>query len=149
MEYKIREKLFGANKASAIGTSLTLNNTVKYPINKLTIDGVCKQNTTTGKNLLDLSNLTSRVWNGITITKREDGSYSFSGTATDSTSFTLPLNLTLSPGTYTFSFETVQGFLVRLEDKNKAEVFKVNDNKKSVTVTLSEEKQIIFLGIFW
>lgn len=148
MEYKIREKLFGANKASAIGTSLTLNNTVKYPINKLTIDGVCKQNTTTGKNLLDLSNLTSRVWNGITITKREDGSYSFSGTATDSTSFTLPLNLTLSPGTYTFSFETVQGFLVRLEDENKAEVFKVNDNKKSVTVTLSEEKQIKRL-YFW
>lgn len=148
MEYKIREKLFGANKASAIGTSLTLNNTVKYPINKLTIDGVCKQNTTTGKNLLDLSNLTSRVWNGITITKREDGSYSFSGTATDSTSFTLPLNLTLSPGTYTFSFETVQGFLVRLEDENKAEVFKVNDKKKSVTVTLSEEKQIKRL-YFW
>lgn len=148
MEYKIREKLFGANKASAIGTSLTLNNTVKYPINKLTIDGVCKQNTTTGKNLLNLSNLTSRVWNGITITKREDGSYSFSGTATDSTSFTLPLNLTLSPGTYTFSFETVQGFLVRLEDENKAEVFKVNDNKKSVTVTLSEEKQIKRL-YFW
>lgn len=148
MEYKIREKLFGANKRSASGTSLTLNNTVKYPINKLTIDGVCKQNTTTGKNLLDLSNLTSRVWNGITITKREDGSYSFSGTATDSTSFTLPLNLTLSPGTYTFSFETVQGFLVRLEDENKAEVFKVNDNKKSVTVTLSEEKQIKRL-YFW
>lgn len=148
MEYKIIEKLFGANKASAIGTSLILNNTVKYPINKLTIDGVCKQNTTTGKNLLDLSNLTSRVWNGITITKREDGSYSFSGTATDSTSFTLPLNLTLSPGTYTFSFETVQGFLVRLEDENKAEVFKVNDNKKSVTVTLSEEKQIKRL-YFW
>ena len=148
MEYKIREKLFGANKRSASGTSLTLNDTVKYPINKLTIDGVCEQETTTGKNLLDLSNLTSRVWNGITITRREDGSYSFSGTATNSTSFTLPLNLTLSPGTYTFSFETVQGFLVRLEDENNAEVFKVNDNKKSVTVTLSEEKQIKRL-YFW
>jgi hypothetical protein len=148
MEYKIREKLFGANKASAIGTSLTLNDTVKYPINKLTIDGVCEQKTTTGKNLLDLSNLTSRVWNGITITRREDGSYSFSGTATNSTSFTLPLNLTLSPGAYTFSLETVQGFLVRLEDENNVEVFKVNDNKKSVTVTLSEEKQIKRL-YFW
>lgn len=55
MEYKIREKLFGANKASASGTSLTLNNTVKYPINKLTIDGVCEQNTTTGKNLVYIS----------------------------------------------------------------------------------------------
>lgn len=54
MKYKIREKLFGANKSSAIGTSLTLNGTVKYPINKLTIDGVCKQNTTTGKNLLKI-----------------------------------------------------------------------------------------------
>lgn len=148
MEYKIREKLFGANKRSASGTSLTLNDTVKYPINKLTIDGVCEQKTTTGKNLLDLSNLTSRVWNGITITRREDGSYSFSGTATNSTSFTLPLNLTLSPGAYTFSLETVQGFLVRLEDENNAEVFKVNDNKKSVTVTLSEEKQIKRL-YFW
>lgn len=148
MKYKIREKLFGANKASAIGTSLTLNDTVKYPINKLTIDGVCEQNTTTGKNLLDLSNLTSRVWNGITITRREDDSYSFSGTATNSTSFTLPLNLTLLPGTYTFSFGTVQGFLVRLEDENNAEVFKINDNVKNVTVTLTEEKQIKRL-YFW
>lgn len=51
MEYKIREKLFGANKASAIGTSLTLNDTVKYPINKLTIDGVCEQTTTKGNQL--------------------------------------------------------------------------------------------------
>lgn len=56
MEYKIREKLFGVNKTSASGTSLTLNDTVKYPINKLTIDGVCEQETTKGYQLLDITN---------------------------------------------------------------------------------------------
>ena len=75
------------------GEYVEINDAGNYPM-ELSVDGVCKQETTTGKNLLDLSNLTSRVWNGITITRREDGSYSFSGTATYSTSFTLPLNLT-------------------------------------------------------
>lgn len=144
--YRLKTDVLETGESS--GNNIHLEDSAWSEMQEISVDGVCKQNTTTGKNLLDLSNLTSRVWNGITITKREDGSYSFSGTATDSTSFTLPLNLTLSPGTYTFSFETVQGFLVRLEDENNAEVFKVNDNKKSVTVTLSEEKQIKRL-YFW
>lgn len=144
--YRLKTDVLETGELS--GNNIHLEDSAWSEMQEISVDGVCKQNTTTGKNLLDLSNLTSRVWNGITITKREDGSYSFSGTATDSTSFTLPLNLPLSPGTYTFSFETVQGFLIRLEDENKAEVFKVNDNKKSVTVTLSEEKQIKRL-YFW
>lgn len=82
MKYKIREKLFGANKASAIGTSLTLNDTVKYPINKLTIDGVCEQKTTTGKNLLDyVSNIKSSS-NGLTNVINSDGSITTSGKPT-------------------------------------------------------------------
>lgn len=144
--YRLKTDVLETGESS--GNNIHLEDSAWSEMQEISVDGVCKQNTTTGKNLLDLSNLTSRVWNGITITRREDGSYSFSGTATDSTSFTLPLNLTLSPGTYTFSFETVQGFLVRLEDENNAEVLKVNDNKKSVTVTLSEEKQIKRL-YFW
>jgi len=79
MKYKIREKLFGANKSNATGTSMTLNDTVKYPIKKLTIDGVCKQETTTGKNLLDyVSNIISSA-NGFTNTLNEDGSITTSG----------------------------------------------------------------------
>ncbi len=144
--YRLKTDVLETGESS--GNNIHLEDSALSEMQEISVDGVCKQETTTGKQLLDLSNLTSRVWNGITITRREDGSYSFSGTATDSTSFTLPLNLTLSPGTYTFSFETVQGFLVRLEDENNAEVFKVNDNKKSVTVTLSEEKQIKRL-YFW
>lgn len=82
MKYKIREKLFGANKASAIGTSLTLNDTVKYPINKLMIDGVCEQKTTTGKNLLDyVSNIKSSS-NGLTNVINSDGSITTSGKPT-------------------------------------------------------------------
>ena len=144
--YRLKTDVLETGESSR--NNIHLEDSAWSEMQEISVDGVCKQNTTTGKNLLDLSNLTSRVFNGITITRREDGSYSFSGTATASTSFTLPLNLTLSPGTYTFSFGTVQGFLVRLEDENNAEVFKVNDNKKSVTVTLSEEKQIKRL-YFW
>lgn len=83
MEYKIREKLFGANKTSAIGMSLTLNDTVKYPINKLTIDGVCEQETTSGKNKLP-NNAVSKTLNGVTFTKNSDGTVVVNGTATTS-----------------------------------------------------------------
>lgn len=92
MEYKIREKLFGANKASASGTSLTLNNTVKYPINKLTIDGVCEQKTTTGKNFLpDVVDKTAKVSNGITLTVLENNQINLKGTSTGTAIFDLQL----------------------------------------------------------
>lgn len=81
MEYKIREKLFGANKASAIGTSLTLNDTIKYPINKLTIDGVCEQETTSGKNLLNIPNETI-TRSGINGTITNSNELTYNGTAT-------------------------------------------------------------------
>lgn len=107
MEYKIREKLFGANKTSAIGMSLTLNDTVKYPINKLTIDGVCEQNTTTGKNLLDYVSNLKLSNNGLTSVINDDGSITTSGKPTaDYSTITKQIDITdiLEDGsTYTIS----------------------------------------------
>lgn len=103
MEYKIREKLFGANKRSASGTSLTLNDTVKYPINKLTIDGVCEQKTTTGKNLLPKTTKITQTINGITFNINEDGTIVANGTASDKATLYLGNSTTLASGTYTTS----------------------------------------------
>ena len=144
--YRVKDEVLETGEAS--DTFIHLEDSSMSELQELSVDGVCEQETTTGKNSLDLSNLTSRVWNGLTITRKKDGSYSFSGTATTSTSLTIPLNLTLSPGTYTFSFETVQGYLARLDDENNVGIFTIRDNSKSSTVTLSEEKQIKRL-YFW
>lgn len=103
MKYKIREKLFGANKASATGTSLTLNDTVKYPVNKLTIDGVCEQKTTTGKNLLPKTTKITQTINGITFNINEDGTIVANGTASDKATLYLGNGTTLASGTYTTS----------------------------------------------
>lgn len=143
MEYKIREKLFGANKASAVGTSLTLNDTVKYPINKLTIDGVCKQETTTGKNLLDyVSNLITSA-NGLTNVINEDGSITTTGKPTSNYSTiikTIDITDILEDGqTYTISqgnasdnvyvqiaVKKVDGTFARITSARGSKSFEVN-----------------------
>ena len=102
MEYKIREKLFGANKRSASGTSLTLNDTVKYPINKLTIDGVCEQKTTTGKNKLPYTNDINETINSTKIIGIK-GTYTIQTTPTAAvyqTYVNLVENYTIKSGDY-------------------------------------------------
>lgn len=102
MEHKIREKLFGANKTSAIGTLLTLNDTVKYPINKLTIDGVCEQNTTTGKNKLPYTNDINETINSTKIIGVK-GTYTIQTTPTAAvyqTYVNLVENYTIKSGDY-------------------------------------------------
>lgn len=78
-------------------------NAANLPLLTLDADGECEQDSTTGKNLLEL-NGTSGTANGITVTMNADGSVKVSGTAT--ATFTRRIRtteFTVSPGAYTLS----------------------------------------------
>jgi hypothetical protein len=57
-----------------------------YDKNKIALEGYCKQNTTTGKQLLKNNGSTITI-NGVTFTKNDDGSVTANGTATNADTF--------------------------------------------------------------
>ena len=87
----------------ASGDSLSLQNTLNKKINPedLTIDGRCEQETTSGKNLLNISDVPSITKNGITYSVK-DGLLTISGTPTITFSTDIPITLNLSVNEYTF-----------------------------------------------
>ena len=56
-----------------------------------------------GKNLLDVSNQSTRADNGVTLTVNGDGTFTLNGTATANTTFSISSGITLKAGTYTAS----------------------------------------------
>lgn len=75
-------------------------------LKELSVDGVCKQQTTTGKNLLPNKIQTNTI-NGVTCTNNGDGTVTLNGTATAKTYFSTKNNISLSlNGDYTFSANT-------------------------------------------
>ena len=64
------------------GEYVEINDAGNYPM-ELSVDGVCKQKTTNGKNKLP-NNATSKTLNGVTFTKNSDGTVVANGTATAS-----------------------------------------------------------------
>lgn len=63
----------------AEGTNITITDSEQDTINSLTLDGVCEQNTTTGKNLLDYVNNLKTSGDGLTSVINEDGSITTTG----------------------------------------------------------------------
>ena len=92
---------------TASGDYIHLEDSINYPYKKLEVDGVCEQNTTTGKNLLDNTNGTSVTTGGITFTKNSDGSITAKGTATAGINYYIngsgSTRQALPAGTYSFS----------------------------------------------
>lgn len=75
-------------------------------LQELSVDGVCKQQTTTGKNLLPNKIQTNTI-HGVTCTNNGDGTVTLNGTATAKTYFSTNKNISLSlDGNYTFSANT-------------------------------------------
>ena len=64
---------------TAEGENITINDSARYKFKEFNIGGNTKQQTYTGKNLLDII-LTSQTNRGITATKQEDGSIKLDGT---------------------------------------------------------------------
>ena len=75
-------------------------------LQELSVDGVCEQQTTTGKNLLPNKIQTNTI-HGVTCTNNGDGTVTLNGTATAKTYFATKNNISLSlDGDYTFSANT-------------------------------------------
>lgn len=87
---------------TASGDYIHLEDSINYPYKELSIDGVCKQEVRSGKNLLK-NILTSQTINGVTITKYDDGSFLLNGTSTIEFYPSLTDNFTIEAGTYTLS----------------------------------------------
>ena len=139
MEYKIREKLFGANRTSASGTSLTLNDTVKYPINKLTIDGVCEQDTTSGSNLCNLN-----VVQDSRVVYNSDGTITINGAggfALKFSDYTFKANTT-----YYMKWELISGSV------NQEQIFMAPDNtsfaKKDTFAPFKFDSDTVIRGLW-
>jgi len=74
-------------KVSGNGESITLNDTGES-ILKLDLKGQCKQDSTTGKNILP-NDISSTTLLGVTITKNDDGSLTLNGTASNQGNLTI------------------------------------------------------------
>ena len=74
-------------------------------LQELSVDGVCKQQTTTGKNLLSNVGGITQTINGITFTKNNNGTITANGTATDNINYYINgYNYTdIEPNTYYLS----------------------------------------------
>ena len=70
------------NPSFKSGKYVEINDAGNYPM-ELSIDGVCEQETTSGKNKLP-NNATSKTLNGVTFTKNSDGTVVVNGTSTAS-----------------------------------------------------------------
>ena len=88
------------NTGEDTDTFIHLEDSAMAEMQEIKVDGVCEQNTTSGKNILQ-NNATSKTENGITFTKNDDGTITVNGTATATSSINLYRdNLSLRKGNY-------------------------------------------------
>lgn len=119
------------------GKYVEINDAGNYPM-ELSVDGVCKQETTTGRNLLP-NNLTTQTKGGITLTKNDDGSITLNGKSTTGFSFEFAKNIKLKAGTYTNSINQIKNGMYFSYD-NLENTMLSNSVGKTRTFTISEEK---------
>ena len=93
------------NTGEDTDTFIHVEDSAMAEMQEIKVDGVCKQNTTTGKNLFCLPQ--SATLNGITFNVNSDGSFNISGTSTANATFLVNLSLENSKlksgNTYTLS----------------------------------------------
>lgn len=96
--------LYTIEKSSVSGNPVILEDSAKSPLYGLTVYGRSEQVTTTGAQLLDLSDLIGKTEakNGATYKINEDQSVTVSGTPTEYTSFALK-RMSLKAGSYYFT----------------------------------------------
>ena len=123
----------------AEGEQLTLENTANEKIKKFEVFGNHKQETRSGKNLL---NLRTQSVNGITTTKNTDGTLNIKGTATANGNIGfLNKNIILEANkSYTFSMKKISGqnfnnsvWFWNTTDSNSEITINLNNNTKTVT----------------
>ena len=137
-------------KVSGEGTSVTLNNTKKGRISSV-LKGNTSQDTTNGKNLLNLKDTLNATHNGISYTYNSDGSFSFSGTATTNASHVnADTNISLANGTYTFSIQSALTVNLRLQiyfTDNTSVTKTISAGSTSITFDISNEVSKFYVGL--
>lgn len=81
--------------------SISVEDSAKYSRNRLNIFGNLYQKTRKGYNLIDTSSFTDRTVNGMTFTRKDDGTILINGTSTNRISFQVPVNFIIPAGDYT------------------------------------------------
>lgn len=148
------------------GEYVEINDAGNYPM-ELSVDGVCKQETTTGKNLID-SEWQDRTFNGVTITNNGDGTYTLNGTSTSSSAFAIqsisggiishPLisNIANNVGKYitiSTGYSTNQNFYLQLNLSNQSgggEQYGFITSVRSYTNKLinNEQSEAVYVSFF-
>lgn len=128
---------------TASGDYIHLEDSINYPYKELSIDGVCEQETTTGKNLLENKTKNSGTNKGITFTLNSDGSYTLNGTNDGTGNSTVFLSsssnpTTLKAGTY-YTIPTPNGVQI-VGAKIGGGYFQLTANSTN-QFTLSEDTQ--------
>ena len=98
---------------SASGSFINIQDSAESKIKELSIEGILKQDTTTGKNLLPTTDTIDKkgvTFNGVTFKLNDDGSITATGTATSSMNIYLNKDfISMDPGTYTLSDSVATG----------------------------------------
>lgn len=99
--YRLKTDVLETGESS--GNNIHLEDSALSEAQEISVDGVCEQKTTTGKNLLPKTTKITQTINGITFNINEDGTIVANGTASDKATLYLGNSTTLASGTYTTS----------------------------------------------
>lgn len=100
---RLKDNVLEVGEAS--NTYIHVEDSSLNELKELEVEGVCEQQTTTGKNLLANTNGTTQTINGVTFAKNNDGTITVNGTATDGINYYINgYNYTdIEPNTYYLS----------------------------------------------
>lgn len=118
------------------GSPTTVTDSAEMPLQDMVIYGKSKQKTTTGKNLLPITDKDVTQVNGVTFTKNGDGTCTVNGTASSTAWYRLGSDFTVQAGTYTISDGTVSNNQSHFSDDNLTAGYNYSEKR---TVTYDSE----------
>ena len=118
------------------GSPTTVTDSAEMPLQGLNVYGKSEQKTTTGKNLLPITDKDVTQVNGVTFTKNGDGTCTVNGTASSVAWYRLGSDFTVPAGTYTISDGTVSNNQSHFSDDNLTAGYNYSEKR---TVTYDSE----------
>lgn len=118
------------------GSPTTVTDSAEMPFQDMVIYGKSEQKTTTGKNLLPITDKDVTQVNGVTFTKNGDGTCTVNGTASSVAWYRLGSDFTVPAGTYTISDGTVSNNQSHFSDDNLTAGYNYSEK---ITVTYDSE----------
>lgn len=94
---------------SASGSFMNIQDSAESKIKELSLEGILKQNTTQGNNLLNINNLKETTLNGVTLSKNNAGAIVLNGTATSDANFRFAIDDIEATTDYAVQLYKLQG----------------------------------------